>query len=276
MKSSPQATDPIEVLAPDFPRGPFRVALFDFDGTLSLLRRNWQDVMIPMMVEILGATETRETRAELHELVEEFVMRLNGRQTIYQMIQLVDEVQRRGGNAQSPLDYKRQYHDRLWGQVSQRIADVGAGRVPRDEMTVPGSRGMLEQLRQRGLQLYLASGTDLSFVRNELEVLGLRDFFEPHVYGALDDYRKFSKAMVVEAILRDAGITGSQLLGFGDGFVEIEEVKKVGGLAVGVASDENARQGINAWKRARLIQAGAHIVIGDYCQQQQLLELLGF
>jgi len=38
---------------------------------------------------------------------------------------------------------------------------------------VPGSHALLEQLRRRGLTLYLASGTDLKFVRHEAELLGL-------------------------------------------------------------------------------------------------------
>src|ERR1044071_7094825 len=40
---------------------PPRFALFDFDGTLSLIREGWMDVMLPMMVDILVATGTRET-----------------------------------------------------------------------------------------------------------------------------------------------------------------------------------------------------------------------
>ena len=40
-------------------------------------------------------------------------MRLNGRQTIYQMIQLADEVTQRGGTPLEPLAYKHRYHDRL-------------------------------------------------------------------------------------------------------------------------------------------------------------------
>ena len=54
--------------------------LFDFDGTLSLIREGWPDVMIPMMVQILQETGTAETQAELAGSVEDFVMRLNGRQ----------------------------------------------------------------------------------------------------------------------------------------------------------------------------------------------------
>src|SRR5207248_1527628 len=81
-----------------------------------------------------------------------------------------------------------------------------------------------------------------------------------HVYGALDDYKSFSKQMVIERILRGHGLGGHELLGFGDGFVEVEEVKKVGGVAVAVASDEVRRQGVNGWKRDRLVRAGADVV----------------
>lgn len=266
----------IEIVRPDFPRGPFRAAIFDFDGTLSLLRRNWQDVMIPMMVETLLTTGTRETREELHAHVEEFVMRLNGRQTIYQMMRLADEVQLRGGQPREPLEYKHQYHELLWRQVEGRVEGVRSGRVPPEQMTVPGSLALLGFLARHDVTLYLASGTDLKYVRDELAVLKLDTFFEPRVHGALDDYRQFSKAMIIERIVRDTGVPGPQLLGFGDGFVEIEEVKRVGGLAVGVASNEETREGTNAWKRERLIRAGADVIIGDYRCLDSLARLLEF
>src|SRR5215468_9284619 len=105
--------DEIEVLNPGLPRGRFRFVLFDFDGTLSLIREGWPQVMIPMMVEILRETGTAETEAELTAAVEDFIMRLNGRQTIYQMIQLAQEVRQRGGQPREPLEYKHQYHDLL-------------------------------------------------------------------------------------------------------------------------------------------------------------------
>ena len=44
--------------------------------------------MIPLMVEELSATGTRESPVELTALVRNFVMELNGKQTIYQMIRL--------------------------------------------------------------------------------------------------------------------------------------------------------------------------------------------
>ena len=266
----------LEIINEGHPRGPFRAAVFDFDGTLSLLRRNWQDVMIPMMVKILGETQTNETREQLHQHVEEFVMRLNGRQTIYQMIQLAEEVERRGSVPRDPLDYKHQYHDLLWQQVGNRVEAVRSGAIAAEEMQVPQAAELLTQLRARGIALYLASGTDENYVQDEVTVLGLSEFFGKHIYGALDDYTNFSKAMIIARMIRDSGFGGSEIVGFGDGFVEIEEVKKVGGLAIGVASNEETREGTNAWKRDRLIQAGADIIIGDYQDQGVLLDLVSW
>jgi phosphoglycolate phosphatase-like HAD superfamily hydrolase len=264
----------IEILRAELPRGGFRSALFDFDGTLSLLREGWPQVMIPMMVDVLLATGTSETSTELAEKVEAFVMRLNGRQTIYQMIQLAEEVRRLGGTPLDPLAYKHRYHDLLMARIHGRIEALQRGQARPEEWTVPGSHAFLEGFRQRGVTLYLASGTDLKFVRQEAELLGLAPYFGDHIYGALDDYKSFSKQLIIEHILRENDLRGEELIGFGDGFVEIEEVKKVGGVAVAVASDEVRRAGINAWKRNRLVQAGADLVIAEYREHEELLRYL--
>jgi phosphoglycolate phosphatase-like HAD superfamily hydrolase len=264
----------IEVLRPDLPRGRFRSVLFDFDGTLSLIREGWPQVMIPMMVGVLRQTGTDESDEQLTATVEDFVMQLNGRQTIYQMMQLADEVKRRGGQPCPPLEYKHQYHDLLLQRIHGRLADLEGGSARAEDWTVPGSHALLENLRRRGLALYLASGTDLKYVRQEVRLLGLDGYFGEHIYGALDDYKTFSKQMIIDKILLDNDLHGEQLLGFGDGFVEIEEVKKAGGVAVAVASDESKRCGVNEWKRQRLIQAGADVVIPEYRRQEQLLRWL--
>src|SRR5438445_10987802 len=112
----------IEILNSDLPRGRFRSVLFDFDGTLSLIREGWPQVMIPMMVEVLRGTETSETDSQLTAAVEEFVMRLNGRQTIYQMMQLADEVRKRGRRPRQPLAYKHRYHDLITQRIDRRLA----------------------------------------------------------------------------------------------------------------------------------------------------------
>jgi phosphoglycolate phosphatase-like HAD superfamily hydrolase len=264
----------IEVVRPEVKRGGFRSVLFDFDGTLSLIREGWQQVMVPMMVEELGRTGTPESEEQLRAVVETFVTRLTGKQTIYQMIQLAEEVGRRGGKPLEPLAYKHRYHDLLMQRIRGRIEQLESGDTRPEDWVVPGSHALLQGLRRRGVMLYLASGTDLAFVRHEAKLLGVAEFFGDHIYGAVDDYKTFSKRMVIERIVREHDLGGAALLGFGDGFVEIEEVKRVGGLAVAVASDEASRAGVDWWKRQRLIEAGADVVIPEYRQHAALLDWL--
>ena len=77
--------------------------------------------------------------------------------------------------------------------------------------------------------------------------------------------------MVIERILRENRVDGSVLLGFGDGYVEIENIKSAGGVAIAVASDESGRSGKpDAWKRDRLIGVGADLVIPDFREKDAL------
>src|SRR5438132_9590240 len=126
----------IEILHPDIPRGRFRFVIFDFDGTLSLIREGWPQVMIPMMVEALRQTGTAEDDATLTAHVEDFVMRLNGRQTIYQMMQLAEEVRKRGGQPLLPLEYKHRYHALLMQRIQGRLDALAAGQATPDDWTV--------------------------------------------------------------------------------------------------------------------------------------------
>jgi phosphoglycolate phosphatase len=80
--------------------------------------------------------------------------------------------------------------------------------------------------------------------------------------------------MVIERILNENHLSGPEFVTFGDGYVEIEDTKGAGGVAVGVASDEVNRQGINEWKRGRLIEAGADLIIPDFRQHERLLAYL--
>ncbi len=263
----------IEIIHPDIIRGRIRHALFDFDGTLSLIREGWQGVMIPMMVELLLATPEHEDAAGVEAVVQEFVTRLTGKQTIYQMIQLAEEIARRGGRPEDPLVYKRMYLDRLWARIQGRVADLKVCRVPADDLMVPGSRPLLEALAARGVRCYLASGTDEPYVLDEAAALGIDAFFAG-IYGAQDDYKRFSKKLLIERIIREHDLSGPEFVAFGDGYVEIEDTKLVGGIAVGVASNEAERAGIDAWKRTRLIQAGADLIVPDFREHEALLGYL--
>lgn len=264
----------IEIIRDDMPRGHIRFALFDFDGTLSLIREGWQQVMVPMMVEVLQReTNTTETPEELTQVVREYVDRLTGKQTIYQMIQLCEEIEKRGGKPRDPLEYKWEYLARLWERIKHRVEGLKNGTIHPDDMLVPGSRDLLENLKRRGVRMYLASGTDEIYVLDEAAALKIDGYFEG-IYGAIDDYKRFSKAMVIQHIIQTHSLSGREFVGFGDGFVEIENTKAVGGIAVGVASDEVRKEGINEWKRNRLIGAGADIIIPEFREQERLVAYL--
>jgi phosphoglycolate phosphatase-like HAD superfamily hydrolase len=257
------------------PRPGISHVLFDFDGTLSLIRQGWPEVMVPMFVEMLPA-QPGETEEDLRRLAFEDIMRLNGKQTIYQMMQLAERIKQRGGQPREPLWYKHEYLRRLDGRIRGRVEGLRSGAIAPDELLVYAGRPLLEEVKRRGLTLYLASGTDEPFVKQEAALLDLTRYFGEHVYGALDDYKRFSKKMVIERILRENQIPGAQLLAFGDGYVEIQNTKETGGLAVAVASDEanNGSGRMDEWKRQRLLGVGADVVIPDFRDAIPLLDCL--
>lgn len=263
----------IQILSEGAHAGAARVVLFDFDGTLSLIRAGWMDVMVPMMVDLLLATESGESSQELSEIVLDYVGRTTGKETIYQMMELAAHLQKRGGAPLEPIAYKRMYLDRLWIHIESRIKELQSGSVSPEKYLVPGSLALLDALKERGLTMYLASGTDHADVVNEAKLLGIYDYFAG-VYGAQDDLKSFSKGLLIKKIIDSAEFRGHEFLGFGDGYVEIEEVKKVGGVAVGVATHEPDCLIVDDWKRSRLAGVGADFIVPNYLALQPLLDSL--
>lgn len=251
-----------------------KVAIFDFDGTLSLVRSGWVEVMVPMMVEILLDLKSGESEDDLRTIVEDFVWRLTGKETIYQMIEFADHVTRRGGHALPPLEYKKMYLDRLWVMIRDRVESLRRGDATPEQYLVPGSRALLDGLKARGFKMYLASGTDEEFVKDEARLLKVYDYFDGGVYGALEDYKSFSKKILIQRILSHTDVKGEEIVVFGDGYVEIEEVKLVQGTAVGVATAEPECLAIDSWKRERLIGVGADFIVPNYLKLQDLFKLL--
>jgi phosphoglycolate phosphatase-like HAD superfamily hydrolase len=263
----------IEILRPDVPRGRYKAVLFDFDGTLSLLREGWPQVMVGMMVEALLPTNPSESEAELAILVEEFVMALNGRPAVFQMARLVEEIRSRGGTPNQAWDYLRDYDERLLKVVSNRYREIEESHVLPGRWALPGSHDLLEALRKRGLNLYLASGTHLKHVRYEADLLELSPYFGREINAPDGNDSAFSKRSVIDRILAENNIRGEELLSFGDGVVETQEVRKVGGTAVAVASDLETGV-VNPAKRELLTAAGADVVIADYQRHEELLDWL--
>jgi phosphoglycolate phosphatase len=266
----------IELVRPRALTAPPKHALFDFDGTLSLVREGWMDIMVPMMVRhLLPLARAGEGQDAIEKLVRDFVADLTGKQTVYQMIRLAEEIRSRGGEPRDPLEYKAEYHELLMSRIASRREGLADGSVSREDMLVPGSLELLALLRGRGVAIHVASGTDEQYVLEEAGLLGVDEYAPGAIHGAQADHRTFSKEMVIRRILDENRIEGSALLAFGDGYVEIADCAAVGGLAVAVASDEAGRSGkSDPWKRERLIGAGAAIVIPDYREAGRLLDYI--
>jgi len=266
--------DTIEIVHQGVSARRAKVALFDFDGTLSLIRTGWVDVMVPMMLEILVELKTGESEEDLRALVDDFVARHTGEQTIYQMIELSQQVKQRGGTPLAPLEYKRMYHDRLMLKIAYRREELRQGKVPPERYLVPGARAFLESMRERGLRLYCASGTDQAYTLEEARLLEIERYFDGRIYGALDDYQSFSKEILIRKMVSSMECRGEELVGFGDGYVEVKNVKDAGGVAVGVATDEPQCRVVNKWKRARLVKVGADFIVPNFLGREELSKAL--
>lgn len=263
----------IEIITPGIPQGTIKFALFDFDGTISLIREGWQQIMIPMMVEILLSTPRHENLEEIEQVVRAYVAKTTGKQTIYQMIRLAEEVELRGGTPEDPLAYKQRYHDLLMDRIIHRLDGLREGKIQPDDLMVPGTLNALKQVTQNGVVCFLASGTDEKYVFDEANLLGVDHFFQG-IYGAQDNYESFSKRMVIQKIIQENHLSGPELIAFGDGYVEIEDTKTAGGIAIGLATDEANRSGVDEWKRDRLIASGADVIMPDFKPFSQLWDYL--
>ena len=233
----------MEIVNHQTPTAPVRAVLFDFDGTVSTLRYGWEEVMKPLMLEMIaGGRPWDET---LERAVDAYIDESTGIQTILQMQWLAAAVKRRGMNpsaSEDPWWYKAEYNRRLMARISRRLDALQSGEVPRTAYLMAGSEDFLSALKEKGVRLYVASGTDDPDVKREAAALGVAPYFD-HIAGAP---------------LGSASCSKEQVIG-----------------TVGLASDEAARQGVNPVKRARLLKAGADVIAGDFTQREALMRFLG-
>jgi len=259
-------------------------AIFDHDGTLSTLRQGWESIMEPMMIRAVLGDSFQEadelTYQKVVRRVREYIDKTTGVQTLVQMKGLVEIVREFGrvpaSKVLDELGYKEIYDRALLAMVRGRMARLRAGELDVEDFTIKNAVKFLRALHAAGVKLYLASGTDEKDVVAEAEALGYAELFAGRIYGAVGDITKEAKRIVLDRIMRDVGKDAYQhLVTFGDGPVEIRETHKRGGYAVGVASDEVRRYELNSAKRARLIRAGADLIVPDYSQMNRLLRALG-
>ena len=265
----------MEILHADTARTPVRAVLFDFDGTISTLRCGWENVMKPLMLEMISGGMGWDESLERE--VDDYINESTGIQTIHQMKWLAETVHARGCNPSAPTDpwwYKGEYNRRLMENIRSRIDEVSSGAAPREKYMMQGSETFLQALCDRGVKLYVASGTDHPDVLNEVAALGLTQYFT-QIAGAPLSSENCSKEKVIAQLMESEGLSGTDFAVIGDGKVEIRLGHEAGARTIGLASNEAALHGINPVKRDRLIPAGADVITGDFTDLPALLSFLG-
>ena len=276
---------PIEILDISPGRTP-RVVIFDHDGTISTLRQGWEPIMKKLAVEsILGDSLQKvspEELKEVNETVEKMIEQTTGVQTIIQMHLLRKMVLSGGYVAEkdvlNPQEYKNRYNQELMRMVSYRTELFQKGLLNLSDVTIKGAIPFLKMLREEGVTLYLASGTDQEDVRREAAILGYDTLFKGRIFGSVGDVDSDPKKIVLERISLDLppGIKAEDCYIFGDGPVEMREAAKRNFVRIGLVSDEKRRFGVNPDKRERLILGGAQVLIPDFSWISRLSDFLNW
>jgi phosphoglycolate phosphatase-like HAD superfamily hydrolase len=244
--------------------------VFDFDGTIAWLKHGWPDIMAKVLLPYFP-NPTDET---LHNLRAE-ILALNGKPPIFQIRRCL-EMASSGEKLPEAELLLKEYASRLGETVWERVGELQRGEASAVEYLVHGTIALLKQLQERGLVLIILSGTEQEWLEKEAELLGLTTYFGRHIYGATTDLVASSKQAVISRLLAEENIAGEHLLSFGDGPVEIQVTKQVGGLTVGVASDEdvNGSGKMDPQKQKLLKNAGADLLVPDYRDASALIECL--
>lgn len=262
----------IELAATFRPRT-IRHVFMDWDGTTSLTRGGWTDVMMELFAESLPL-RAGESATSIRAYCRDELMKLNGRPSIHQMYRLAELIVERSGVPLAADEYQRDYQARIGRVVDARLAKVRAGDAAPDSLLIPGVRTFFSALNERGIAVSLVSGTPYGELIDEVRLLGLEHHFAGVIGPTGTDDRTFSKREVLHALLREHSLEGSEVLAFGDGPIELIETIAVGGVAVAVATDESQPTQLDAWKRDSLLAVGAHAVVANYTAKTELLAAL--
>ncbi len=262
------------------------VVIFDHDGTISTLRQGWEPIMRDVVMQaILGEFRNTVSMDELGKIetaTDEMIEKTTGIQTIIQMFHLRDMVRSYAyvpeDKILTPPEYKHIYNEKLLEMVAGRVKLFEEGFLDLNDVTIKGAILFLKKLKDAGVRMYLASGTDQVDVRKEAAILGYADYFGGGIFGSVGNVDCDPKRMGIENIVKDLpeGIKPEDCYVFGDGPVEMREAAKLGFTRIGLVSDERQRFGTNPEKRSRLILGGAQALIPDFSWITLLTEYLGW
>jgi phosphoglycolate phosphatase-like HAD superfamily hydrolase len=249
-----------------------RVAVFDFDGTVSWIRHGWPTLMATTFKETAEAANVIVNDADLDAII----YGMNGKPSIVQATRLADLIEDRGGERPDPEAVRMTFQSRLDAAITERQEQIRCGKASADDYLVAGSKAFLTSAIQRGFECFILSSTVQERVREEAALLGVMELLpEDRVIGSTGDPSAFAKQNEMRRMLEQCGATGAELISFGDGPGEAQAAQALGGLAVAVCTDEdvNPSEVPHPQKSKLLWEAGVDAAIADFRDGAVLLNL---
>jgi phosphoglycolate phosphatase len=262
----------IEILRP-LPTQRPRLAVFDFDGTISLIRCGWQRIMSDTFFEVLRDLDNPESPTELRAMIDSYIFGSAGQPTNNQMAWVADLVAQRGGPRLPASEYRARYDSVMAVLIEQRLAGLRDGSQDPDSLLVPYVRQMLDLIQAADIPLALLSGTDREYLFQESKALGIDHYFGDRVYGPGAHDPQFSKGSAVREMMQQYGLGPGELISFGDGPVEAVATNEAGGVVIGVALDEEHGNQLDTRKRDVLVSLNASLITIDFREYQRLFEI---
>ena len=258
--------------------------LFDFDGTLSLERDGWPDLMVSTNSAALAQAVPSMRVDEAVKWVIEDIEKTIGLPTYMQMKRLTEYIKRRGGTALEPQRYKDTYNNALVAMVRSKYRELETGELTLNDLRVTGALDLLKELsRNAGFKggLYLASGTDIGPIEKSARLLKYKEYFGKRIVasGSTGNPEQCPKKLVIDRLIKEQNLQSGQILCFGDGFPEILYAYHANGVCVGVLTPDHSHYEHRGHftvenKRARLIHAGAHILVPDFRDASYLVQIV--
>jgi len=225
----------------DVKRGGFKVAVFDWDGTLSLIRAEWPRILSSLIAEIIAGRlspeddpveiirdDTKSVRAYLKETA--------GAPTLDQIKGYLERNNHLEHLKDKDLDrlsrtWLDEYNRRLNRFVEEEVVPK-AGDNPED-YRVAGALKFVKKFREQGIKCYvLSGGNEKDLNDTDVPLLGFDGLFELVLGtdGTIErELGSYDKGVGLEWIMKREGIEDpGEVVVIGDGAAEISFARKLG------------------------------------------------
>ena len=248
----------------------FTLAAVDFDGTMSLIRIGWQQVMHGVMKAALH--DYHPNHAHIDTDIRTYIAHSTGQPSIIQMAWVDEQVLLYGGPHRCAKNYLDQFSNAMKSQIDARVDSI-TDETTADAFMISGARQFLQALAQRDIRIALVSGTEHHHLVRESAALKIDSYFDAGIYGPGAHAPSFTKHDAIAQLVARYNVAPGAFISIGDGPVEIKAGKALGGYSLAVASDEHGG-GLDADKRQHLLDAGADAVVANFAHLDNLTHAL--